>query len=181
MKVFSLEIPAVKLVLLDAFWDDRGCFTVHWHDEKFRNAGINTSFYQDSYVTSERNVVRGLHYQLPPFEQGKLVRCMKGAIQDVAVDIRKSSPTYGKWVDIDLHEGDNQMLWIPPGFAHGYAVLEPDTAVFYKCTELHAPQFERSLLWNDSDIGIKWKVTNKAIVSDKDQKGIPLKEAEVFE
>jgi dTDP-4-dehydrorhamnose 3,5-epimerase len=181
MKVTPLALPEVKLIDLDVFEDDRGAFTVHWHDEKLLDAVDGHHFRQDSYVMSKKHVVRGMHYQLPPYEQGKLVRCMSGVIQDVVVDIRKSSPRFGQWVDVLLYSQDHQALWVPPGFAHGYATLEPNTAVFYKCTDLHAPSAERSILWNDKDLDIDWEVTKKAIVSAKDSKGIPFKEAEVCE
>jgi dTDP-4-dehydrorhamnose 3,5-epimerase len=134
MEVKPLAIPEVKLISLDAFPDDRGSFTVHWHEEEFKEAVDGHVFRQDSYVTSVPHVVRGLHYQLPPHAQGKLVRCLSGSIQDVAVDIRMSSPTFGMWVDVHLYAHNNEALWIPPGFAHGYASLSEGATVFYKIT-----------------------------------------------
>lgn len=181
MNVTRLALPEIKLIDLDAFEDDRGTFTVHWHEEKLEAAVEGYRFRQDSYVLSKKHVVRGMHYQLPPYEQGKLVRCMSGAIQDVVVDIRKSSPRFGQWIDVLLYAENHQALWVPPGFAHGYATLEPNTSVFYKCTDLHMPSAERSILWKDKDLNIPWRVTKKAIVSSKDSMGIPFKEAEVFE
>lgn len=181
MKVTPLAIPEVKLIDLDAFPDDRGCFTVHWHEEEFKEAVDGHTFRQDSYVTSVPGVVRGLHYQLPPYAQGKLVRCLQGGIQDVAVDIRMSSPTFGMWVDAHLYADCNQALWIPPGFAHGYASLSPGATVFYKITELYTPSHEHSLLWNDPYIDILWNIPREVIVSEKDSKGKPLTEAPLFE
>lgn len=181
MNIISLAIPDIKLIKLDVFHDNRGAFTVHWHDEKFQDAVDGYLFRQDSFVTSKKNVVRGLHYQLPPYDQGKLVRCLQGAIQDVVVDIRKTSPTFGKWIDVILSAENNQALWIPPGFAHGYAALSDSNHVFYKCTDLHAPSHERSLLWNDPDLKISWNVDKNPLVSEKDIKGIPFSEADLFE
>jgi|LakMenEpi03Aug12_release.lakeMendotaPanAssembly.Ray.scaffolds.fasta_scaffold136276_2 dTDP-4-dehydrorhamnose 3,5-epimerase len=181
MKVTPLAIPEVKLLSLDCFEDDRGCFTVHWHAEEFKEAVDGHVFRQDSFVTSVPNVVRGLHYQLPPVAQGKLVRCLEGGIQDVAVDIRRSSPTFGQWVDAFLYADRNEALWIPPGFAHGYASLDWGAKVFYKITEVYSPANERSLLWNDRAIGIAWATKGDSIISTKDQAGIPLNEADVFE
>jgi len=181
MKVTPLAIPEVKLIDLDAFPDDRGCFTVHWHEEQFKDAVDGHVFRQDSYVTSVPGVVRGLHYQLPPYAQGKLVRCLQGAIQDVAVDIRMSSPTFGMWVDAHLYAENNQALWIPPGFAHGYASLSAGATVFYKITELYTPSHEHSLLWDDKYIDILWNIPKEVIVSEKDSNGKPLTEAPLFE
>lgn len=181
MKVTPLAIPEVKLIDLDAFTDDRGCFTVHWHEEQFKDAIDGYTFRQDSYVTSVPGVVRGLHYQMPPHAQGKLVRCLQGSIQDVAVDIRLSSPTFGMWVDVLLTAESNQALWIPPGFAHGYASLAEGATVFYKITELYTPSHEYSLLWNDKYIDIDWKLQKEVIVSEKDSNGKPINETPVFE
>jgi dTDP-4-dehydrorhamnose 3,5-epimerase len=181
MEVKPLAIPEVKLISLDAFPDDRGSFTVHWHEEEFKEAVDGHVFRQDSYVTSVPHVVRGLHYQLPPHAQGKLVRCLSGSIQDVAVDIRMSSPTFGMWVDVHLHAHNNEALWIPPGFAHGYASLSEGATVFYKITEVYTPSHEHSLLWNDPYIDILWNVPRNPIVSEKDSKGKGLTEAQLFE
>jgi dTDP-4-dehydrorhamnose 3,5-epimerase len=181
MEVTPLAIPEVKLIKLDAFPDDRGSFTVHWHEEEFKDAVDGYSFRQDSYVTSVPHVVRGLHYQLPPYAQGKLVRCLSGSIQDVAVDIRMSSPTFGMWVDAHLYAHNNEALWIPPGFAHGYASLSEGATVLYKITEIYTPSHEHSLLWNDPYIDILWNIPREVIVSEKDSKGKPITEAPLFE
>lgn len=181
MEVTPLLIPEVKLIKLDAFADDRGCFTVHWHEEQFKDAVDGHTFRQDSFVTSVPHVVRGLHYQLPPYAQGKLVRCLSGSIQDVAVDIRMSSPTFGMWVGVHLQAHENEALWIPPGFAHGYASLSEGATVLYKITEVYTPSHEYSLLWNDRYIDILWNIPGNPIVSEKDSKGLPFPEAPMFD
>lgn len=183
MKVYPLALEGVKLITVDRYEDARGCFSDHWHEEKFKDITGDYTFKQDSYVISHRGVIRGLHYQLPPHQQGKLVRCVAGSIQDVVVDIRKSSPTFGKWllVRLDGNIRHQDMLWIPPGFAHGYAVLGNRADVLYKMTEVHTPEYERTILWNDEDLDIPWEKVTHSNVSEKDKQGIPLKEAEVFD
>lgn len=183
MKVYPLALEGIKLITVDRFEDERGVFSDHWHKIKHKEIFGDHVFCQDSYVISNRSVLRGLHYQLPPYEQGKLVRCIRGSIQDVIVDIRKSSKTFGKWLDIKL-DGDNyhqDMLWIPPGFAHGYCVLGDRADVLYKMTQVHTPEYERTILWSDLDLNITWQKSKRPILSLKDKEGIPLKEAEVFD
>lgn len=147
--------------------------------EVFRENGLPETFLQDNQSFSRRGVLRGLHYQLVE-PQGKLVRCTRGAILDVAVDIRRASPHFGKWASVELSEENRHMLWVPPGFAHGFVVLAEGADVIYKCTTLRHAQSERSILWSDPEIGIDWRVTDP-VVSDKDRAARPLREADVFE
>lgn len=161
------------------FRDDRGWFLETFNAARFAAAGLPTDFAQDNHSRSRRGVVRGLHYQLHE-PQGKLVRCVEGAILDVAVDIRRGSPHFGKWAGVELTAENKLMLWIPPGFAHGFSTLSEDAEVLYKCTTLWHPATDRSLLWNDPAIGIDWRVTEPRL-AEKDARGTPLAEAEVFE
>jgi len=161
------------------FGDDRGWFMETFHAAKFAAAGLPTEFAQDNHSKSRRGVVRGLHYQLQE-PQGKLVRCVQGSILDVAVDIRRSSPHFGKWTGVELTAENKLMLWVPPRFAHGFSVLSETAEVIYKCTTLWHPASDRSLLWNDPAIGIDWRVA-EPIVAPKDAAGVPLAEADVFE
>lgn len=149
-----------------------------FHAERFRAHGLPDSFAQDNQSYSTQGVVRGLHYQLHE-PQGKLVRCVRGAILDVAVDIRRPSATFGRWAGVELSDENHRMLWIPPGFAHGFSVLSDDAIVLYKCTTLWHQASDRSLLWNDPEIGIDWRVPNPSL-SAKDASAPPLAEAEVF-
>lgn len=181
MKVTPLRLDGVKLITVDRYEDDRGCFADHWHAEKFKEITGDFVFKQDSFVISNRNVIRGLHYQLPPHDQGKIVRCIRGHIMDVVVDIRKSSKTFGEHLTINLVAEHHDMLWIPPGFAHGYQVMGDRADVLYKMTEVHTPEYERTILWNDKDLSIPWKDAKKPILSTKDRLGTPFKSAEVFE
>jgi dTDP-4-dehydrorhamnose 3,5-epimerase len=143
----------------------------------FIEAGINYTFVQDNHSKSKKGVLRGLHYQLNPKAQGKLVRCIKGKIWDVAVDIRKGSPWYGKWVGVELSEENKYMLWIPPGFAHGFVALE-DSEIIYKCTEEYDPALDRGIIWNDPEVNITWTAV-APILSPKDSKLPMLKDAEI--
>lgn len=171
-----LEIPDVVLIKPLVFPDERGFFMETFKKSDFVRNGINYDFVQDNHSKSKKGVLRGLHYQLNPKAQGKLVRCIKGKIWDVAVDIRKGSPWYSKWVAVELSEENKHMLWIPPGFAHGFVTLE-DSEIIYKCTEEYDPALDRGIIWNDREIGIKWPITNP-ILSKKDA-GLPeLKNAE---
>lgn len=180
MKVTPLALEGVKLISVDRYEDSRGCFSDHWHIEKFKEITDGLEFKQDSFVTSYSKVVRGLHYQVGKKAQGKLVRCIHGRIQDVIVDLRKSSKTFGKWINVYLSGDHHDMVWIPPGFAHGYSTLENDADVLYKMTEVHSPDHERTLLWNDPDLAITWDAPKKPILSLKDSKGTPLKECDLF-
>jgi dTDP-4-dehydrorhamnose 3,5-epimerase len=172
-----MEIPDVILVRPKVFGDDRGFFMETYKASEFKENGIDYDFVQDNHSRSQKGVLRGLHYQLKPMEQGKLVRCVRGRIWDVAVDIRKGSPWYGRWVAVELSEENKLMLWVPPGFAHGFVALEDNTEVIYKVTNEYAPELGRGILWNDPDLGIEWPI-KKPILSEKDKNQPLFKEAE---
>ena len=183
MKVLPTAIAEVKLLEPDVQKDTRGFFLESFKQDSFNAAtGTDYEFIQDNHSRSSKGVLRGLHYQLPPRAQGKLVRVTSGAVFDVAVDIRRSSPTFGQWVGAELTAENHHQLWIPPGFAHGFLVLS-DTADFvYKTTAYYAPESDRGLLWNDADIGIVWPQLDAVFsLSEKDQKQPTLKMAEVFD
>lgn len=182
MKFTPLAIPDVLLIEPKVFGDARGFFLESFRQDLFNQAtGANHMFVQDNHSRSSKGVLRGLHYQLPPHAQGKLVRVVSGAVFDVAVDIRRNSPSFGKWVGTKLTAESHHQLWIPPGFAHGFVVLS-DTADFvYKTTSYYAPESDRGLRWDDADIGIEWpKLDIPFALSDKDQKQPLLQQAEVF-
>lgn len=171
MKIIEEALNGILLIEPRVFSDDRGVFFESFNEETFeRISGIRTNFLQDNHSVSRKNVIRGLHLQAPPFEQGKLVRVVRGAVLDVAVDIRKSSPTYGKYYMAALNEKNNYMMWIPPGFAHGFSVLENETVFLYKCTKGYSKESEMTVSYSDPEIGIDWKVINP-IVSEKDKEG----------
>lgn len=172
MKVVDTQIPGVKLVTPAKFGDRRGFFSETYSRKAFAAARIDLDFVQDNHATSaEPGTVRGLHFQIAPMAQAKLVRVTRGAIFDVAVDIRRGSPTFGKWVGARISAEEWNQILVPAGFAHGYCTLEPDTEVVYKVTDYYAPEHERGLLWNDPAIGIDWPAgADKAILSDKDRK-----------
>ena len=174
MKAEPLAIPEVVLITPARFVDARGFFSETWNQARFAAAGIDLPFVQDNHSLSrERGVVRGLHCQIAPYAQGKLVRCVRGAIWDVAVDARAGSPTYGRWVAAELSEASWQQLWIPPGFLHGFCTLQPDTEVVYKVTGLYSRESERGVLWNDPTLALPWPVAaGEALLSDKDR-GLP--------
>jgi dTDP-4-dehydrorhamnose 3,5-epimerase len=155
MEFLSTSIPDVVLVKPRVFGDERGFFLESWHEAKFAAAGIDARFVQDNHSRSTRNTLRGLHYQIRQ-AQGKLVRVTRGAVFDVAVDIRRSSPTFGKWIGMELSAANRQMLWVPPGFAHGFLALEEDTEFQYKCSGYYSPEHERVIAWNDPDLAIQW-------------------------
>lgn len=170
MKFQRLSIPEVVLIEPKVFADDRGFFLESYQRQRFAENGISEEFVQDNHSCSLRGVVRGLHYQTEPFAQGKLVRAGRGAIFDVAVDLRPDSPTYGKWVGATLDAKYHRMLYVPAGFAHGFCALEDPTEVLYKATNYYSPQHERGLLWNDPDIGIAWpQLDVPFVLSAKDQ------------
>jgi dTDP-4-dehydrorhamnose 3,5-epimerase len=163
------------------FGDERGFFYESFNENLFtEKTGVKTNFVQDNHSRSARNVLRGLHYQIQQ-AQGKLVRVVAGEVFDVAVDIRKSSPTFGQWVGCLLSAENKRIFWVPPGFAHGFLVLSEAAEFLYKTTDYYAPQYERSILWNDPDLAIDWPGTGEPILSAKDKAGQPLKSAEVFE
>lgn len=162
------------------FRDERGFFLESYNEKAFAELGIEARFVQDNHSFSARNVLRGLHYQVQQ-AQGKLVRVAHGEILDVAVDLRRSSASFGKWEAVRLSADNKRIMWIPPGFAHGFRVMSEAAHVLYKTTDYYAPQFERTLAWNDPQLNIKWELESDPIVSAKDQRGIPLRDAETFE
>lgn len=169
MKVEKTSIEGLLILEPRVFGDDRGCFFESFNQDKFNEfVGEEVTFVQDNQSVSSKNVLRGLHFQNPPFAQGKLVRVIQGSVIDVAVDIRKESPTYGQHVAVELSAENNKQFWIPPGFAHGFLAQEDNTIFAYKCTNNYAPSSEGSLLWNDKDINIDWDVQDP-IVSSKDE------------
>ncbi|NVN95934.1 MAG: dTDP-4-dehydrorhamnose 3,5-epimerase [Bacteroidetes bacterium] len=168
MEIIKTPIADLLIIQPQVFRDDRGYFFESYSKQKFLDAGLNLNFVQDNESKSQKNVLRGLHFQNSPFAQGKLVRVIKGSVLDVAVDIRKSSLTYGKSFMLELTELNKTMLWIPPGFAHGFATLEDDTIFSYKCTNIYNKASEGSILWNDPDLNIEWNIENP-ILSDKDK------------
>lgn len=172
MHVEQLAIPDVKLITPRIFRDERGFFSETFSARDLAEAGIAATFVQDNHSLSRaKGVVRGLHYQVAPRAQGKLVRVTRGAVLDVAVDIRSGSPTYGRHVATVLSAENWRQLWLPSGFAHGFCTLEPDTEVQYKVTEYYAPECDRGILWNDPALGINWPIAvDSAILSDKDRK-----------
>jgi dTDP-4-dehydrorhamnose 3,5-epimerase len=180
MNVLPTAIPDVLLIEPRVFGDDRGFFFESYNQQKFIDTtGLTVQFVQDNHSRSKQNVLRGLHYQIQQ-PQGKLIRVIAGSIFDVAVDIRKSSSTFGQWVGYELSADNKRQLWIPPGFAHGFLVLSEFAEVIYKTTDFYAPQHERTILWNDPDIGIDWQLVASPILAVKDKEGKSLKTAEVF-
>ena len=180
MKVHRTEIPDVLILEPKVFTDERGFFLESYNRRTFREAtGIDFEFVQDNVAFSVRNVLRGLHYQIRQ-PQGQLMSAVAGEIFDVAVDLRRSSPTFGKWVGANLSGGGHRMLWIPPGFAHGYVVLSEHAIVAYKVTDYYAPQHERALLWSDAQIDIRWPLEAQPILSSKDAAAPPLGRVELF-
>lgn len=179
MKVIQTEIPDVVILDPIIYEDERGFFLESYNKRKLREVGIATEFVQDNHSRSVKNVLRGLHYQVRQ-PQGKLVRVISGEIFDVAVDIRKNSPSLGKWVGITLSTAHPRMLWIPEGFAHGFLVLSESAEVLYKTTDYYVPDAERTIIWNDPDIGIDWPIERDPILSVKDDAAIRLRDAEVF-
>ena len=167
MTVDRFEIEGLLLIKPAVFSDERGLFYETYSSNKYNAHGIPSSFAQDNESISKKNVLRGLHFQLPPHDQGKLVRVIKGAAIDVAVDIRKQSPTYGKYIMVELTEENKHQFWIPSGFAHGFLSLADETIFSYKCTNLYNRESESGLLWNDKDLNIQWNIENP-IVSEKD-------------
>jgi dTDP-4-dehydrorhamnose 3,5-epimerase len=178
LNVINTNLPGVVVIEPRVFADDRGFFLETWNAARFRDAGLPQHFVQDNHSRSKRGVLRGLHYQ-EPNPQGKLVRCTRGAIFDVAVDIRRGAPTFGKWYGTELSEENKRMLWVPPGFAHGFASLTDDCDVLYKCTSLYDATNDRSIVWNDPDIGIRWPV-KEPLLSPKDAAAPRLKDAAVL-
>jgi dTDP-4-dehydrorhamnose 3,5-epimerase len=176
----STSLPGVVVLEPHVFADERGFFLESYNEKDFAELGITEKFVQDNHSSSQRNVLRGLHYQLKQ-AQGKLVRVVQGEILDIAVDVRRSSPTFGAWAAQRLSSENKRMLWIPSGFAHGFRVISEKAQVLYKATDFYAPEHERTLLWNDPDLKIEWELQGEPIVSAKDQRGVVLRDAETFE
>jgi dTDP-4-dehydrorhamnose 3,5-epimerase len=174
-------ISEVVLIRPKVFGDPRGYFFESWEERKFAAAGLNAKFVQDNHSRSARNILRGLHYQIQQ-PQGKLVRVVTGAVFDVAVDIRRSSPTFGRWVGVTLTEENHHMLWVPPGFAHGFVVLSESADFIYRCTDFWAPPHERAIAWNDPDLNIAWPlpVGSQPILSAKDSMAKSFRDSEYF-
>ncbi len=169
MQTHSTPFQGLWVLEPRIFEDDRGYFFEAWNQQTFQKLGIDYSFAQDNQSASQKDVVRGLHFQVPPYEQGKLVRVISGSVLDVVVDLRKSQPTYGSHFKIVLTARQNNMLFIPPGFAHGFRTLEDNTIFFYKCTKVYDRDSERTLRWNDSQLNIDWELDHP-LLSEKDQK-----------
>jgi len=168
MEIRETPIADLKIIQPAVFGDHRGYFMESFNEAKFAEAGLPTDFVQDNQSMSAKNILRGLHFQAPPFAQGKLVRVIKGAVLDVALDIRKGSPTYGQHFALELNESNKTMLWIPPGFAHGFLTLVDETIFSYKCTGLYNQSSEGGILWNDPALGIQWGI-DQPILSQKDE------------
>ena len=180
MNIIPTTIPQVLIIEPPVFEDDRGFFYESYNKKALtEKAGIAADFVQDNHSRSSQNVLRGLHYQVQQ-PQGKLVRAVVGSVFDVAVDMRKSSPTFGQWVSCLLSAENKRQIWVPAGFAHGFLVLSEVAEVLYKTTDYYAPQHERTLVWNDPDLAIAWLLSSDPIISAKDQAGQPFKTAEVY-
>lgn len=180
MNVIETASPGVLIIEPRVFGDQRGFFMETWNAAGFAAAGLNLSFVQDNHSRSQKGVLRGLHFQNPG-PQGKLVRVTNGAVFDVAVDLRQSSPHFGKWVGVELSAANKRMFWVPEGFAHGFLTLEDDTDFLYKCTAPYAPQSEQTLAWDDPAVSIEWPVAGlDPIISEKDARGLSLAHVPVF-
>jgi len=180
MNIIKTDLPDVLIMEPRVFGDARGFFYESFNQKSWQQkTGLQTTFVQDNHSRSEKNVLRGLHYQIQQ-PQGKLVRVIRGAVFDVAVDLRKRSPAFGRWVGVELSEDNCRQLWIPEGFAHGFLVLTDTAEFLYKTTDYWAPQYERTIIWNDPDLAIVWPLQSPPILSDKDVKGMLMREAECF-
>jgi dTDP-4-dehydrorhamnose 3,5-epimerase len=180
VNVIQTAIPEVLVIEPVVRADARGFFVEVWHEQRYRSAGIGLSFVQDNHSRSGRGTLRGLHYQIQ-HPQGKLVRVAAGEVFDVAVDLRRSSPTFGHWVSAILSGENHHQLWIPPGFAHGFYVMSQSADLLYKCTDLYAPDYDRTLKWDDPEVGIEWPLSAAALLlSSKDQAGIALRDTEAY-
>ncbi len=180
MRVTATSLPDVLLIEPDVFGDERGFFFESFNKKTFQQAtGVETDFVQDNHSRSSRGVLRGLHYQIEN-PQGKLVRVCRGEVFDVAVDLRKSSPHFGRWTGLLLSEENRHQLWIPPGFAHGFVVLSESAEFLYKTTDYYAPQHERCIKWDDATLAIDWHYSGEPLVSEKDAEGLAFVHAEYF-
>lgn len=182
MKIINTEIPDVKIIETKIFADDRGFFMETFRNDWFKENISNINFVQENHSKSMKGILRGLHYQIKN-AQGKLVRVIAGEVYDVAVDMRKSSPTFGESVGVRISSKNHLQLWVPPGFAHGFYVISEYAEFVYKCTDYYAPEYERSLLWNDKDLKIKWPLQNGTtpLLSDKDKNGNHFKDADFYD
>lgn len=180
MKLIETAIAGPIIIEPRVFGDARGFFMETWNAAAFREAGLDLTFVQDNHSRSQRGVLRGLHFQNPG-PQGKLVRVTRGAVYDVAVDLRGSSPTFGQWVGVELSAANQRMFWVPEGFAHGFVTLDDDTDFLYKCTAPYAPQAEFTLAWDDRSVGIDWPLDGiTPLISEKDARGLALADVPVF-
>lgn len=180
MKALATAIPDVIILEPKVFGDERGFFLESFNQRVFEDlTGLKRAFVQDNHSRSTRNVLRGIHYQIRQ-AQGKLVRVVSGEVYDVAVDLRKSSPSFGKWVGVHLSAENHRMLWVPEGFGHAFCVLSETADFLYKTTDYYAPAYDRCIIWNDPDLGIDWPVSSEPALSDKDRRGVRFLDAEVF-
>lgn len=182
MKIIDTKIPEVKIIEPKVFGDERGFFFESFNQKQFEAAiGYQVHFVQDNHSKSTKGVLRGLHYQLPPHAQGKLVRCVVGEVFDVAVDIRKNSPTLGQWIGVHLSAENKRQLWIPEGFAHGFVTLSETAEFLYKTTNYYFPNTERAIIWNDPQVGIIWPIDGEVSLSKKDQAACLFVSSEKFD
>ncbi len=180
MRILETSLSDVKIIEPTVFGDERGFFMETWSQRAFAEHGIEQNFVQDNHSRSARGVLRGMHYQIK-HPQGKLVRVTQGEVFDVAVDMRKSSPQFGQWVGVELSDKNKRQLWVPPGFAHGFLVLSETADFQYKCTDIYAPEYERSLIWNDPDVGIDWPLNDLTPqLADKDKAGLLFNECDTY-
>ena len=179
MRFIPTELAGVVVIEPTVFEDERGFFMETFHRAKFAEQGIDVEFVQDNHSKSVQRTLRGLHCQMPQ-AQGKLVRAVRGEVFDVAVDLRRSSPTFGRWVGYTLSEANRRQVYIPPEFAHGFCVVSDEAEIIYKCTRLYCRADERTIIWNDPDLAINWPISDP-ILSDKDKLGVPFREAATFE
>jgi dTDP-4-dehydrorhamnose 3,5-epimerase len=181
MKVIETSIPDVKIIEPQVFGDERGFFMETWQQKKFEElvTGKPTPFVQDNHSKSSKGILRGLHYQTEN-TQGKLVRVVSGEVFDVAVDVRKDSPTFGQWVGVYLSAENKRQLWVPEGFAHGFYVTSEEAEFVYKCTDYYNPSAEHAIIWNDPDIGIEWPIDGEMLISEKDAKGLKLRKSRLL-
>lgn len=180
MKFIPTGIADVLLIEPRVFADPRGFFKETWHRKRYAEAGVQAEFVQDNVSRSSRGTLRGLHFQIQ-HPQGKLVQVLSGRIFDVAVDLRRHSPSFGKWAAAELSEENHRQMYIPAGFAHGFYVLSDSADVFYKCTDYYYPEHERTLLWSDSQVGVRWPLAGEPLLSEKDRRGTPFNSIECFE
>ncbi len=177
MKITSTALPGVLIIEPKVFIDARGFFLETYHSERYASAGLREPFVQDNHSSSQKGALRGLHYQLNPFAQAKLVRVVQGRAWDVAVDIRQRSPTFGQWVGVELTGSNHRQFWIPAGFAHGFVALEDNTQFLYKTTSYYNKESERTILWNDKDLEINWPVEGLELkLTEKDREGATFKQ-----